>query len=89
MTYFTAFEEDSFGEMKVSILKPSTSTYAEAQLEENIVASRTDSNVGRVDNVFKKHAITFEAGDNESVIIFASNSGVETRLDAFDIVVKE
>lgn len=89
LTYFTAFEEDSFGEMKVSILKPSTSTYAEAQLEENIVASRTDSNVGRVDNVFKKHAITFEAGDNESVIIFASNSGVETRLDAFDIVVKE
>ncbi|WP_299252945.1 hypothetical protein [uncultured Lacinutrix sp.] len=89
LTYFTAFEEDSFGEMKVSILTPSTSTYAEAQLEENIVASRTDSNVGRVDNVFKKHAITFEAGDNESVIIFASNSGVETRLDAFDIVVKE
>ena len=89
LTYFTAFEEDSFGEMKVSILTPSTSTYAEAQLEGNIVASRTDSNVGRVDNVFKKHAITFEAGDNESVIIFAVNSGVETRLDAFDIVVKE
>lgn len=89
ITYFTAFEEDSFGEMKVSILSPNTSSYAESQLEANIIASRTDNNVGRVDNVFKKHAITFEVGENESVIIFATNSGVESRLDAFDITVKE
>lgn len=89
LTYFTAFEETTFGEMKVSILTPNTANYSEAQLTQNIIASRTDSNVGRVDNVFKKHAITFEAGTNESVIIFATNSGVETRLDAFEIVVKE
>ena len=89
LTYFTAFEEETFGDMKVSILSPNTSSFAEAQLTENIIATRTDSNVGRVDNVFKKHAITFEAGENESVIIFATNSGVESRLDAFEIVVKE
>ncbi len=89
LTYFTAFEEDSFGDMTVSILLPTTSTYAEAQLEQNIIAKRTDTNIGRVDNVFKKHAITFEVGNNESVIILASNSGVESRLDAFDISVKE
>jgi len=89
LTYFTAFEEDSFGEMTVSILTPNTSSYAEAQLESNIIASRTDTNVGRVDDVFKKHAITFEAGEHESVIIFATNSGVEARLDAFAITVKQ
>ena len=89
MTYFSAFEENAFGDMKVSILAPTTSTYAEAQLEENIIATRTDTNVGRIDNVFKQHAITFEAGDNESVIIFATNSGVESRLDAFAITVKQ
>lgn len=89
LTYFTAFEEDTFGDMKVSILTPNTSNFGEAQLEANIIATRTDSNVGRVDNVFKKHAITFEAGENETVIIFATNSGVESRLDAFEIVVKE
>ena len=89
LTYFTAFEETSFGEMTVTILSPNTSNYGEAQLEMNIIAGRTDTNLGRVDNVFKKHAITFEAGENESVIIFASNSGVESRLDAFDITVKE
>ena len=89
MTYFSAFEENAFGDMKVSILAPTTSTYAEAQLEENIIATRTDTNEGRIDNVFKQHAITFEAGDNESVIIFATNSGVESRLDAFAITVKQ
>lgn len=89
LTYFTAFEEDTFGDMKVSILTPNTSNYSEAQLTENIIASRIDTNIGRVDNVFKKHAITFEAGENETVIIFATNSGVESRLDAFEIVVKE
>ena len=89
LTYFTAFEEETFGDMKVSILSPNTSTYTEAQLTQNIIASRTDTNTGRVDNVFKKHAITFEAGENETVIIFATNSGVESRLDAFEIVVKE
>ncbi|AUP78680.1 PspA/IM30 family protein [Flavivirga eckloniae] len=89
LTYFTAFEKNSSGEMKVSILTPNTSSYAEAQLEENIIASRTDTNAGRVDDVFKKHAITFEAGENETVIIFATNSGVESRLDSFDITVKQ
>jgi len=88
MTYFSAFEEDTFGDMTVSILSPNTSNYTEAQMEENIIARRTDTNSGRVDNVFKKHAITFEAGENESVIIFATNSGVESRLDSFEISVK-
>ena len=88
ITYFTAFEEDTLGQMKVSILTPNTSSYTEAQLEENIIATRTDTNVDRVDNVFKQHSLSFEAGEYESVIIFASNSGVEARLDAFNIVVR-
>jgi hypothetical protein len=89
LTYFSAFNMDNLGEMKVSILKPSTSSHEEAQLEVNIIASRTDTSIGRVANVFKKHAITFEAGDNESVIIYARNSGDESRLDSFDITVKQ
>ncbi len=89
ITYFSAFEENAFGDMKVSILAPNTSSYAEAQLESNIIATRTDTNIGRIDNVFKQHAITFDAGENESVIIFATNSGVESRLDAFAISVKQ
>ncbi|WP_246431409.1 PKD domain-containing protein [Winogradskyella flava] len=89
LTYFSAFEEDAPGQMKVSILSPNTSNFAEAQLEENIIAFRVDTNAGRVDNVFQQHSITFEAGENESVIIFANNSGVEARLDAFNIIVRQ
>lgn len=90
LTYFTAFNLDAEnGQMKVSILTPNTSNFTEAQLEENIIASRVDTNAGRVVNVFKQHSITFAAGENESVIIFANNSGDETRLDAFNIVVRQ
>jgi len=90
LTYFSAFNIDSEGgEMKVSILKPTTGSADEALLEDNIVASRTDSSVGRVADVFKKHAITFEAGDNESVIIYGRNKNDEVRIDAFDIIVKQ
>jgi len=89
LTYFSAFEESPSGDLTVSVLSPNTSNYAESLLAANIIASRTDDNVGRVDNVFKKHAITFDAGENESVIIFVTNSGVESRLDAFDITVKQ
>ncbi|MCB4808022.1 hypothetical protein LG651_07130 [Tamlana sp. 62-3] len=89
MTYFSAFNMDATGEMKVSILAPGTASYADAQLEANIIASRTDTNDGRVVDVFKQHAITFEAGEHESVIIFATNSGDEARLDAFAITVKQ
>ncbi len=89
ITYFSAFDVVAFGDMTVSILKPTTSGYAASKLEENILGTRTDNNIGRVKDVFKKHAITFEAGDNESVIIFASGSGDLTRLDAFDIIVKQ
>ena len=89
LTYFSAFEENVFGELTVALISTNATTLEEAKLAENIVASRTDSNVGRVDDVFKKHAITFEAGDNESVIILLTNSGVESRLDAFDIIVKQ
>lgn len=89
LTYFSAFEETSFGDVTVSIVRTSADSLADAQLEANIIASRTDDNVDRVDNVFKKHAITFEAGDEESVIILLRGSGVESRLDAFDITVKQ
>lgn len=88
LTYFSAFEETSFGDVTVSIVSTNANSLADAQLEANIIASRTDTNEGRVDNVFKKHAITFDAGENESVIILLRGSGVESRLDAFDISVK-
>jgi hypothetical protein len=89
LTYFSAFNMNNLGEITISILKPSTDSYEEAQLSENIVASRTDNSIGRVADVFKKHAITFEAGENESVIIYGRNSGDESRLDSFDIIVKQ
>lgn len=89
ITYFSAFNLGADGQMKVSILSPNTSSFAEAQLEQNIIASRIDTNAGRVVNVFKQHSLTFEAGENESVIIFANNSGDEARLDAFNIVVRQ
>ncbi|MBU2997294.1 PKD domain-containing protein [Cellulophaga baltica] len=90
LTYFSAFSLDTdFGEVTVSILNPNTSTYAESKLEENILATRTDTSVGRTENVFQKHAITFEAGENESVIIYGTVAGDEVRLDAFDIIVKQ
>lgn len=89
LTYFTAFEENSYGDLTVSIVKSGLNNLEEAQLEANIIASRTDDNVGRVDNVFKKHAITFEAGENESVVILLRGSGVESRLDAVEITVKQ
>ncbi|WP_405606569.1 hypothetical protein [Polaribacter sp. Asnod1-A03] len=90
LTYFSAFNLDSEGgEMTVSILKPTTGSYEESLLEDNIVASRTDTSVGRVSEVFKKHAITFEAGENESVIIYGRNANDEVRVDAFAIIVKQ
>ena len=89
LTYFSAFEETSYGDLTVSVVKSGLNNLEEAQLEANIIASRTDDNVGRVDNVFKKHAITFDAGENESVVILLRGSGVESRLDAFEITVKQ
>lgn len=91
LTYFGGFGEDidnAFGDYTVGIISTDATTIEEARLEDNIIASRTDSNVGRVKNVFKKHAITFEAGENESVILLLTNTGVETRFDAFEISVK-
>lgn len=91
ITYFGGFGEDiddGYGDYTVSIVSTNASTIEEARLEENIIAARTDGNVGRVKNVFKKHALTFEAGENESVILLLKNTGVETRLDAFEITVK-
>ncbi|CAH8296542.1 hypothetical protein EV196_11126 [Mariniflexile fucanivorans] len=89
LTYFTEFQTNTFGDVTVSIVSTNATTLAEAKLEANIIASRTDTNVGRVADVFKKHAITFEAGTNENVIILMTNSGVESRLDAFAISVKQ
>lgn len=88
LSYFSAFEETSLGDVTVSIININADSKEDAKLEENIIASRTDDNIGRVDNVFKKHALTFEAGEEETVIILLTNTGVESRLDAFDIVVK-
>ena len=89
LTYFSAFESNSFGDVTVSIVSTNATNLEEAKLEANIIASRTDDNIGRVDDVFKKHAITFEAGENETVIILLTNSGVESRIDAFEITVKQ
>lgn len=90
LTYFSAFNLDSEGgEMTVSVLKPTTGSYAESLLADNIIATRTDTGAGRVADVFKKHAITFEAGDNETVIIYGRNKIDEIRIDSFDIIVKQ
>ncbi|GAL68009.1 surface antigen gene [Jejuia pallidilutea] len=89
LTYHSAFEVTQYADLKVSILKPETSNYAESLLEDNIIASRTDNNIDRVDNIWRQHALSFEAGDNESVIIFVTNSGDESRLDFFEILVKQ
>ena len=90
LTYFSSFNLDTEGgEMRVAVLKPTTGSDEESYLEENIIASRTDSGNGRVADVFKKHAITFEAGENESVIIYGRNKVDEVRIDAFDIIVKQ
>lgn len=89
LTYFSEFEDVGFGDITVSVLNPNTSSFTESRMEANIIASRTDNNVGRVADVFRQHAIPFEAGDNDSVIIFVTNSGVESRLDAFAISVQQ
>ncbi|UMB52564.1 apolipoprotein A1/A4/E family protein [Lutibacter sp. A64] len=89
LTYFSELDTNNIGEVTVSIISPNATTLDEAKLEANIIASRTESSVGRVDDVFKKHAITFEAGEYEKVIILLTNSGTECRLDAFDITVKQ
>lgn len=90
LSYFSALNVEAYGDITVSIISPNATTLEEAKLAENIIASRTENNVGRVKDVFKKHAITFEAGENETVIILLTNSpGVEGRLDAFDIIVKQ
>ena len=89
LTYFSELDTNNAGDVTVSLISPNATTLAESKLEANIIASRTDSSDGRVDDVFKKHAITFEAGLNESVIILLTNSGTECRLDAFDIIVKQ
>jgi hypothetical protein len=89
LSYFTAFNMDDYGDLTVSVISTNASTLAEAQLDENIVASRTDSSVGRTVDVFQKHALTFEAGDNDTVIILITNSGDESRIDSFDITVKQ
>lgn len=89
LTYFSELDTNNIGEVTVSIISPNATTLDEAKLEANIIASRTESSVGRVNDVFKKHAITFEAGEYEKVIILLTNSGTECRLDAFDITVKQ
>ncbi|WP_231494718.1 PKD domain-containing protein [Polaribacter sp. Hel_I_88] len=90
LTYFTTFDGlNTFGDLTVAIVSTNANSLDEARLAVNTIASRTDNNVGRVDNVFKKHALTFEAGTNESAIILITNTGVESRLDAFEIIVKQ
>jgi len=90
LTYFTTFDDlVTFGDLTVSIVSTNANSLEDARLAANVIASRTDNNIGRIDNVFKKHAITFDAGTNESAIILITNTGVESRLDAFEIIVKQ
>lgn len=88
LSYLTAFEENALGDLTVSIVKTDAATLAEAKTEAFTIASRTDNNIGRVDDVFKAHSLTFEAGENESAVILITNSGVESRVDSFSIIVK-
>jgi len=90
LTYFTTFDDlNTYGDLTVAIVSTNADNLDEARLAANTIASRTDNNVGRVENVFKKHALTFEAGTNESAIILITNTGVESRIDAFEIIVKQ
>lgn len=89
LSYFSAFEENALGDLTVSIVSTNATTLEQARLEVNTIATRTDTNVGRVDDVFKSHSLTFEAGENESAIILITNSGVESRVDSFSIIVKQ
>lgn len=90
LTYFTEFRDNVFGDLTVSIIRTTANSRADAQLAANIIATRTDTNVGRTQGVFKKHALTFSAGEEESVIIYITNNpGAESRLDAFEISVKQ
>ena len=89
LTYFVEFDAAALGDQTVSILAPNTSSYAESLLPENILGSRTDNNSSTIDGIFQQRSISFAAGENESVIIYATNTGVETRMDAFAITVRQ
>ena len=89
LTYFVEFDAAALGDQTVSILAPNTSSYTESLLPENILGSRTDNNSSTIDGIFQQRSISFAAGENESVIIYATNTGVETRMDAFAITVRQ
>ena len=88
--YFNDFDEGELIDMTLRILRPETSSYAEAIQEANILASRTDNNDGRVRGSFRQSAISFDAEEHESVIIYLTGTGAgEKRFDAFSIIVNE
>ncbi|WP_225312613.1 hypothetical protein [Pseudotamlana haliotis] len=91
LTYFSTVNPGaSYGDITVSIINPAANDLTEAQLPANIIASRTTDNTETIQDVFTNNAITFEAGNLESVIILLTNSpGAEGRLDAFQISVKQ
>ncbi|CDF80394.1 PKD domain-containing protein [Formosa agariphila KMM 3901] len=90
LTYFSSLDPPgASGDLTVSIVNPNAQDIQEAKLEANILAFRTEDNADSVQDVFKKNAITFEAGTLEKVIILITNSGTESRVDAFDITVKQ
>ncbi|MHA7941773.1 PKD domain-containing protein [Formosa sp. 3Alg 14/1] len=89
LSYFSSLDPGASGDLTVSIVNPNAQDIQEARLEANILAFKTEDNAASVQDVFKKNAITFEAGELESVIILITNSGTESRVDAFDITVKQ
>ncbi|MFB9054945.1 PKD domain-containing protein [Formosa undariae] len=88
ISYFSSLDPGASGDLTVSIVNPNADNIEEARLEANILAFKTEDNASSTQDVFKKSAITFEAGELEKVIILISNSGTESRVDAFDITVK-
>ena len=90
LSYSSAFETDAYGTQTFSIINPAATTYAEAILEENIIAQNVETNDDRTDDVFARHTIGFEVGEDvSSVILLITNTGVESRVDDVQIVVNE
>jgi len=90
LSYSSAFETDAYGTQTFSIINPAATTYADAILEENIIAQNVETNDDRTDDVFARHTIGFEVGEDvSSVILLITNTGVESRVDDVQIVVNE
>ena len=88
--YFNEFDEGAFADMTLRILRPNTPNYTASLSEQYILGSRTDNNIDRAGNSFRQSAISFDAEEHESVIIYlTSTGGGDKRFDAFSIIVNE